>query len=285
MIPQADARQAIALAGQGAHVSEIARRLGHDRKTIRIYLNGHRAPASRARTRTPSPRSPPTSGSAPAMTSICAGPGCTARSPPWATPAATPRSPANSAATASPSPAAPASPGSPSPPPANSGPQPFRSAPRRWRARRSPLTWPGRQPRTTSRSARSPMSCRHGSPSGPPPATTSPNRDCCSPVTPGAWPRSPASPKPRSGTRSPHSPGTVTTGARPSASPSPAGTAPPGTDTTTRFPFTSRHTAEHANGTAPGSAAPPRSASQPPRRSSAQAGRPPASPASTASPG
>ncbi len=44
MIPEQDARQAITLAGQGCNVSEIARRLGHDRKTIRIYLNGHRAP-------------------------------------------------------------------------------------------------------------------------------------------------------------------------------------------------------------------------------------------------
>jgi hypothetical protein len=44
MIPEQAARQAIALAGQGANVSQIARRLGHDRKTIRIYLNGHRAP-------------------------------------------------------------------------------------------------------------------------------------------------------------------------------------------------------------------------------------------------
>ena len=44
MIPKTSARQAIALAGQGANVSEIARHLGHDRKTIRIYLNGHRAP-------------------------------------------------------------------------------------------------------------------------------------------------------------------------------------------------------------------------------------------------
>jgi hypothetical protein len=44
MIPETDARQAIALAGQGQNVSEIARQLGHDRKTIRIYLNGHRAP-------------------------------------------------------------------------------------------------------------------------------------------------------------------------------------------------------------------------------------------------
>jgi hypothetical protein len=44
VIPEADARRAIDLAGQGQNVSEIARQLGHDRKTIRIYLNGHRAP-------------------------------------------------------------------------------------------------------------------------------------------------------------------------------------------------------------------------------------------------
>lgn len=44
MIPEADARKAIDLAGQGQNVSEIARQLDHDRKTIRIYLNGHRAP-------------------------------------------------------------------------------------------------------------------------------------------------------------------------------------------------------------------------------------------------
>ena len=44
MIPETDARQAIALAGQDWSVSQIARSLGHDRKTIRIYLNGHRAP-------------------------------------------------------------------------------------------------------------------------------------------------------------------------------------------------------------------------------------------------
>lgn len=44
MIPEADALRAIDLAGQGQNVSEIARELGHDRKTIRIYLNGHRAP-------------------------------------------------------------------------------------------------------------------------------------------------------------------------------------------------------------------------------------------------
>jgi hypothetical protein len=44
VIPETDARKAIDLAGQGQNVSEIARQLGHDRKTIRIYLNGHRAP-------------------------------------------------------------------------------------------------------------------------------------------------------------------------------------------------------------------------------------------------
>ena len=43
MIPETDALQAIALAGQGQNVSEIARHLGHERKTIRIYLKGHRA--------------------------------------------------------------------------------------------------------------------------------------------------------------------------------------------------------------------------------------------------
>ncbi len=44
MIPEQAARQAISLAGQGWNVSEIARHVGHDRKTVRIYLNGHRAP-------------------------------------------------------------------------------------------------------------------------------------------------------------------------------------------------------------------------------------------------
>ncbi|MGH3122997.1 MAG: hypothetical protein ACRDND_18500 [Streptosporangiaceae bacterium] len=44
MISETSALRAIALAGQGQNVSEIARHLGHDRKTIRIYLNGHRAP-------------------------------------------------------------------------------------------------------------------------------------------------------------------------------------------------------------------------------------------------
>ncbi|MBO0806461.1 MAG: hypothetical protein J2P25_25710, partial [Nocardiopsaceae bacterium] len=44
MIPEPDARKATDMAGQGKNMSEIARHLGHDRKTIRIYLNGHRAP-------------------------------------------------------------------------------------------------------------------------------------------------------------------------------------------------------------------------------------------------
>lgn len=44
MIPQRSAEQAIALADQGWNVSAIARHLGHDRKTIRIYLNGRRKP-------------------------------------------------------------------------------------------------------------------------------------------------------------------------------------------------------------------------------------------------
>ena len=44
MIPEQTVRQAIMLAGQGQTVSEIARRLGHDRRTIRIYVNGSRAP-------------------------------------------------------------------------------------------------------------------------------------------------------------------------------------------------------------------------------------------------
>ncbi len=44
MIPEHSAVQAITLADQGWTVSGIARHLGHDRKTIRIYLNGRRAP-------------------------------------------------------------------------------------------------------------------------------------------------------------------------------------------------------------------------------------------------
>lgn len=51
MIPETDARQAITLAGQGTSVAGIARRLGHDRKTIRTYLTGHRVPGQ-PRTRT-----------------------------------------------------------------------------------------------------------------------------------------------------------------------------------------------------------------------------------------
>jgi hypothetical protein len=44
MIPEHAARQSITLAAQGWTVSGIARHLGHDRRTIRIYVNGSRAP-------------------------------------------------------------------------------------------------------------------------------------------------------------------------------------------------------------------------------------------------
>ena len=44
MIPEQAARQAVTLARQGWTVSGIARHLGHDRRTIRIYVNGSRAP-------------------------------------------------------------------------------------------------------------------------------------------------------------------------------------------------------------------------------------------------
>jgi hypothetical protein len=44
VIPERSASQAITLDEQGWTVSRIARHLGHDRKTIRIYLNGRRAP-------------------------------------------------------------------------------------------------------------------------------------------------------------------------------------------------------------------------------------------------
>ena len=38
-----------ALKGQGMTISEIARRTGHDRKTIRVYLSGQRTPGARQR--------------------------------------------------------------------------------------------------------------------------------------------------------------------------------------------------------------------------------------------
>ena len=184
MIPETSARQAIALAGQGANVSEIARQLGHDRKTIRIYLNGHRAPgqprphadsfapfAAYLRQRAGDDRhlrgaglhreitALGYAGSYSAFTRELRGHGITVACracKPWQ-----PVTPAREQRPAI---------------------LPFRTAP--LAARRSPLTWRARPPRATSRSARSPMSCRRGSPSGPPPATTSPNRGCCSPAAP-----------------------------------------------------------------------------------------------------
>jgi len=44
VIPEHAAHQAISLAERGWSVSKIARHLGHDRKTLRVYLNGNRAP-------------------------------------------------------------------------------------------------------------------------------------------------------------------------------------------------------------------------------------------------
>ena len=44
MIPEHAAHQAISLAERGWSVSKIARHLGHDRKTLRVYLHGNRAP-------------------------------------------------------------------------------------------------------------------------------------------------------------------------------------------------------------------------------------------------
>ena len=44
MIPEHAAHQAINLAERGWSVSKIARHLGHDRKTLRVYLSGTRAP-------------------------------------------------------------------------------------------------------------------------------------------------------------------------------------------------------------------------------------------------
>ena len=44
MIPEHAAHRAIGLAEQGWSVSKIARHLGHNRRTIRVYLRGERAP-------------------------------------------------------------------------------------------------------------------------------------------------------------------------------------------------------------------------------------------------
>lgn len=47
MIPEHSAARAITLAAQGWNLSKIARHLGHDRKTVRIYLAGRRTPGQR----------------------------------------------------------------------------------------------------------------------------------------------------------------------------------------------------------------------------------------------
>ena len=274
MIPETSARQAIALAGHGQNVSEIARHLGHDRKTIRIYLNGHRAPgqprphadsfapfAAYVRQRAaddPHLRSTGLhreaaalgyAGSYSAFTRELRGHGITAACGTcrkW-------------------KPIAPAQAREHCP-----GPLPFRTAPLGGETIASYLS------RTAAAShlpaAPSPTASRPGSPPGPPPATTSPPPASRSPRTSGTWPRSPGPAKPPCGTRSPRSPGTVTTGARPSARPSPAGAAPPGSGSAARSLSTFPLTSGPADGTAPGSAAPSRSTSLPPRTSSPPAG-------------
>ncbi len=283
MIPGTDARQAIALAGQGQNVSEIARRLGHDRKTIRIYLNGHRAPgqprphagsfapfAAYVRQRAaddPHLRSTGLhreaaalgyAGSYSAFTRELRGHGITAACGTcrnW-------------------KPIAPAQAQGHRP-----GPLPSRTAPLGGETIASYLS------RTAAashlRPAPSPPASRPGSPPGPPPATTSPPPASRSPRTSLTWPRSPGPAKPPCGTRCPRSPAA---GARPSALPSPAGAAPPGTGVPALSPSTSPLTSGPAGGTGPGSAAPSRSTSPPPRTSSPPAGTRPGSPASTASP-
>ena len=191
MIPQTSARQAIALAGQGQNVSEIARHLGHDRKTIRIYLNGHRAPgqprphadsfapfAAYVRQRAaddPHLRSTGLHREAAALgyafsysafTRELRGHGITAACGTcrkWK-----PIAPAQARRTV---------------------PGRFRSAPSRPAARPSPLTSHGWRPPATCWPAPSPVASRHGSPPGPPPATTSPPPASRSPQTSGTWPR------------------------------------------------------------------------------------------------
>ena len=284
MIPEQDARQAITLAGQGANVSEIARRLGHDRKTIRIYLNGHRAPGQ--------PR-PHADSFAPFAAYIrqraqddrhLRAPACTARSPPSATPAATPRSPANCAATASAPPAEPAGRGSPSPRPAaapRAAPVPHRPG-RRRDDRLLPVAHRHRQPPAGQRHHRLPPvlvrrpCCRLRRPRRHRPAAARGYRHLAAltGISETALRHAlPALAAP------------ATAAARPSAPRLPAGAAPPGPGSAARSRSTSPRTSGPAYGTAPGSAAPSKSTSPPPRTSSAPASALPASPGSTASPG
>ena len=49
MLSEEDDVDIHALKRQGMTISEIARRTGHDRKTIRAYLSGQRSPGARQR--------------------------------------------------------------------------------------------------------------------------------------------------------------------------------------------------------------------------------------------
>ena len=99
----------------------------------------------------------------------------------------------------------PASRGSRSSPPGSSAPR--AAGPRRPARGRDDFLLPVARGRRQPPSARrSQPACRPGSPRGPPPATTSPAPASGGPATPDPWPRSPASPKPRSGTRFPRWP-------------------------------------------------------------------------------
>lgn len=189
MIPEQTARRAIELAGQGWNVSQIARHLEHERKTIRVYLNGLRAPGQ------PRPHAgyfPPFAGyirqragddahlrgtglhreitalgyagSYPAFTRELRGHSITACHVCSPRQASMPR------------------------PQRRPAPLPVRVAPRS-PGRRSAPTCPVWPPPATCRRAPSLMSSRNGSPAGPLPATTWPPQAGCSPATPGAWPR------------------------------------------------------------------------------------------------
>ena len=86
-----------ALHRRGWTISAIARHLGHDRKTIRAYLNGERVAGQRKRRcRTGSTRSPTTAASVSPRTRTCGRPRCSTSCSSWATTARIRRSPASS---------------------------------------------------------------------------------------------------------------------------------------------------------------------------------------------
>jgi transposase len=81
MLTQEDDVDAHALRKQGWKITAIAAHLGHDRKTIRAYLNGERTPVfARRRWRTASPGSLTTAVHGWSRTRICGRPRCSTRS-------------------------------------------------------------------------------------------------------------------------------------------------------------------------------------------------------------